>query len=735
MGDIATLEGNEDYRSFIDRLTDSNVDKYIDLPMIAVMGDTSSGKSSLLSMLSAIELPSSDELTTRCPIMLKMARAQTKAARVEVIWKDKPSGKSEDEILFPAENIDASSWDDLTGVIARAQQHIVQKSGKEVARDVVSVKLESPSCENLTLIDLPGIVRATGRGESATLAEDIQSLIEDYLKNPRCVILAVHPCNVDFHNSQIMAEARRVDPATHRTIPVLTKPDLIDEGAEFAVRDLLLGLKTDDFKQGFHMVKGRGQAALNGNESIKDGLTSEESFFRTTQPWRDIDDKSLLGTKNLRVRLSSILMGLIRHSFPSIIKEMKREKMMAEEAFQVLGEVPDSGVAKRTYFNLAKNSFIKSLQPVLTGIRTNNVDWGCDENCSAQFHVTCEEFKEQLLQSGFSTMSDIRVGCDVTYIKDGCVEKGTVTFMDKERIYVSDYLSKTKYQSTHEVGHVWKESGNVWKVGDSSNTLYELRPYDKALVQRDPEWILQMIKKHRTYTLPVFVNSQIFEKIVSDAIESQWKAPSLGVLEELSADISKSIEKQINSDPRLGRFPKFLKFLSRKCEDVVESATQETKKKLEDFIKAEKVPYSQDHYLFENIAKKRHQFLLERIKSTIPEEPYSIESTEVLEIIENAFEANRKKSVDEHMAEEMLHILDGYGKVAVKRFIDTVPMLCADGLIHGLDDKLNEVLSVISDTDIENILTVPKDEHVKRDNLKRKIETLEEGIRVFDELF
>ncbi len=73
----------------------------------------------------------------------------------------------------------------------------------------------------------------------------------------RCVILAVHPSNVDFHNSQILAEAKKVDPETERTIPVLTKPDLIDEGAENNVRDLLLGNKTDHFKMGFHMVKGR----------------------------------------------------------------------------------------------------------------------------------------------------------------------------------------------------------------------------------------------------------------------------------------------------------------------------------------------------------------------------------------------------------------------------------------------------------------------------------------------
>lgn len=111
--------------------------------------------------------------------------------------------------------------------------------------------------KNLTLIDLPGIVRTTGKEESETLAEDIQGLMNDYLSNPRCVVLAVLPCNVDFHNSQILVEARKVDPDTTRTIPVLTKPDLIDDGAQDSVKKLLLGMKTDSFKMGFHMVKGQ----------------------------------------------------------------------------------------------------------------------------------------------------------------------------------------------------------------------------------------------------------------------------------------------------------------------------------------------------------------------------------------------------------------------------------------------------------------------------------------------
>ena len=79
------------------------------------------------------------------------------------------------------------------------------------------------------------------------------------------------PANVDFHNSQIMADAIFVDPETKRTIPVITKPDLIDKGAEGSVMDLLYG-KKKSFSMGFHMVKCRGQKSLNEQWSIDQGL-------------------------------------------------------------------------------------------------------------------------------------------------------------------------------------------------------------------------------------------------------------------------------------------------------------------------------------------------------------------------------------------------------------------------------------------------------------------------------
>ena len=63
------------YRNFIDNLYKNDIEKYINLPQIAVMGDTSSGKSSVLTAISKIEFPANDKLTPRCPMRLSMKRS------------------------------------------------------------------------------------------------------------------------------------------------------------------------------------------------------------------------------------------------------------------------------------------------------------------------------------------------------------------------------------------------------------------------------------------------------------------------------------------------------------------------------------------------------------------------------------------------------------------------------------------------------------------------------------
>ena len=42
---------------------------------------------------------------------------------------------------FAPNTVDESNWNDLTGFIAKAQDHVVEIQKKEVARDIVSVEI------------------------------------------------------------------------------------------------------------------------------------------------------------------------------------------------------------------------------------------------------------------------------------------------------------------------------------------------------------------------------------------------------------------------------------------------------------------------------------------------------------------------------------------------------------------------------------------------------------------
>ena len=206
----SALPGCEGWREFTDALAAGGVDAHVDLPAIAVMGDTSSGKSSLLSSLGLVELPTADALTTRCPVRLRLRRAEARRATVRVVWKGDRAppdadggGEGDAPESFVPRTVTEERWEDVSGLIAEAQRHVLARAGgREVARDAqVCVELTGPQCEDLTLIDLPGIVRAAvGKGESDALARDVDALLDEYLGNERCVILAVHPSNVDFHN-------------------------------------------------------------------------------------------------------------------------------------------------------------------------------------------------------------------------------------------------------------------------------------------------------------------------------------------------------------------------------------------------------------------------------------------------------------------------------------------------------------------------------------------------------
>lgn len=188
-------------------------------------------------------------------------------------------------------------------------------NNKTFSDDVLKIEICGPDQEHLSVIDVPGIFKKTTEG--LTTKSDIgmvKSMVLNYMKNPRAVIMAVIPANVDIATQEILEMALECDTEGERTLGILTKPDLVDEGAEQHVLDIVEG-KSHKLKLGWCIVRNRGQKELL--ELSSDRHAMEQSFFLSQDPWDKIE-KDRVGVEALRRRLIEILAAIVRRQFGKV---------------------------------------------------------------------------------------------------------------------------------------------------------------------------------------------------------------------------------------------------------------------------------------------------------------------------------------------------------------------------------------------------------------------------------
>ncbi|KAI1923795.1 hypothetical protein LOZ65_003246 [Ophidiomyces ophidiicola] len=279
--------GNPVLLEKIDKLFECNVGDLVDLPIIVAVGDQSSGKSSIIFRRSNIKKIGVSIIPA--PASTKEHAEQVKAWHIEV------------------ENLDSESF---TKILSQAHEvmNLSSQTEKEksslstFSEDVLRLEIHGPDEDHLSVIDVPGLFTNTTDG--VTSKEDItivQNMVLRYMKNPRSVMLSVVPANVDIATQAIIQHAKELDPSGERTLGVFTKPDLVNEGAEMAVLDMLNGKKSG-IKLGWNVVRNPGQKDLSMG---KIGRDSEESV-----------DKDKVGIESLRGRLQEVLTNHIRREFP-----------------------------------------------------------------------------------------------------------------------------------------------------------------------------------------------------------------------------------------------------------------------------------------------------------------------------------------------------------------------------------------------------------------------------------
>ena len=284
------------------------------------------------------------------------------------------------------------------------------------------------------------------------------------------MILAVVPANVDFHNSQILRDAKKVDPKSIRTIPVITKPDLVDTGAEKGVLELLRGDEVD-FALGFHMVKCPGQQDRNNSITMEEAASKEMSFFRENEPWRTEcqNERERFGTLELRKKLAALQVRMIKDNLPSILEEVSVKKRAAEEVLQKIGYSVETDGERRAFYQSAVDSIVKQLDASLAGSTFGAVCSSDDGTFLSKQHALYDEFGKNVLSQKFANVMSIEVGSKVLCtFKDGSEETGKVIRIstDGKRIeckpeFVKDEKTSKFYSKRGVASNGWSFEGVV----------------------------------------------------------------------------------------------------------------------------------------------------------------------------------------------------------------------------------------------------------------------------------
>ena len=132
-------------------------------------------------------------------------------------------------------------------------------NGKNISSDPIICRIYSSTVPDLTLVDLPGITRNPVGDQPDNIEQITKNLVRLYCDSEDTIILCVIPANIDLSNSDALSFARKLDPRGERTLGVLTKIDLMDEGTNAS--NTLLN-KEIKLKHGYVGIKGRSQADI-----------------------------------------------------------------------------------------------------------------------------------------------------------------------------------------------------------------------------------------------------------------------------------------------------------------------------------------------------------------------------------------------------------------------------------------------------------------------------------------
>lgn len=328
-----------------DRISEILRNEPIPMPKIVVVGDQSSGKSSVLESITGIDTPRGQNTVTRGPIVIQIRRTMKSSDECAFIWSEK---KEKQKITLGQ----------IGESILSFQKTLISEQSVEITSTPVYIEVNKIDAPDLTLYDLPGL---TYKNEKMT--GTIKRIIEDFTRGNETLILLITPANTDLTTSEALSLCRKNEGFEDRTIAVVTKIELgsSEKGIYGKIMENELGLKYPPI-----VVRNRTQEEVDQMENWEEIRRREMQLFRDHPDLCRLPDASK-GTNQLITRLIELQKETLLSSRYDIMEKIQSQLGIKQSELSKLPASLSTTTEKQIRFESCLDQFIKNVKRSIKG--------------------------------------------------------------------------------------------------------------------------------------------------------------------------------------------------------------------------------------------------------------------------------------------------------------------------------------------------------------------------------
>ncbi|KAL5577034.1 hypothetical protein UlMin_018733 [Ulmus minor] len=278
-----------------------------------------------------------------------------------------------------------STHEDTVAEAINTATEEIAGDGKGISKTPLTLTVKKESVPDLTMVDLPGIVRVPVGDQPKDIGDQIKNIIMEYIRPEESIILNVLPATIDFPTCESIGMSQSVDKSGERTLAVVTKADKAPEGLleKVTANDVNIGL-------GYVCVRNR-----IGDESYDEARKEEATLFET-HPLLSKIDKSIVGVPVLAQKLVQIQAKSIEKNLPELVKKINDKLSQNLSEFNKLPKVMSSPAEGMTTFMTIIGVVKESLRKIL--LRREFDEYPDEENlhCTARLVERLGDYSKQL---------------------------------------------------------------------------------------------------------------------------------------------------------------------------------------------------------------------------------------------------------------------------------------------------------------------------------------------------